>query len=643
LSNNDSTELTDEFSFPDEHSFPHERYEPLSSLGAGSIGAVYKCLDKVLKRVVAVKTLKHLTENQIMDFQREARVLSTVQHPGIVGILDFGVTEKGHPFLVMEYVEGETLADLLDRDGPPSTSRALEIFAQVTDALAYAHSKSIFHRDIKPTNIYLQQDKFDECKVKLIDFGIAAIMAEDNSQEAQGRTIVGTPLYMSPDQVKGEEYHPTSEVYTVCCVLFETIIGIPPFTGTTPLELFSQHANNPAPSMLEFNTSSIVFPRLDEIVRRRGLAKVREERFASMEDLHDAIVSLIDESKGYEHDSITYGAFDSARPGDPNRERELRSINVRYTVVFIACLVAVISVIPVIAFALINQSSTHESRKTKIRLAHPLDVNSLDELVGELDKDGVVVRDGVCKINGTLDPKQLIQRAKGHEIERIHILGVHLTPKDARAIVGIPCERLDLVDCAHTDEVIKILSEMKTLESLYINFGVLSDLSMQYIAAMPGLRSLDLRACSVSDKGVGYLADHPRLTELAVKNCKTITGEALKYGFDNLKQLRISGTAIKGEDLDILKHMKELAVLDAAPINVSDNDLKQLEDLPIRRIKISGPKLTIEGLRHLLAMPQLEELESFQSETVTRDSIKPFREAKPRLHINLIRPARREP
>lgn len=633
---------------PDQSSFPHERYEPLARLGTGSMGSVLKCRDRLLKRTVSIKTLKHLSESQVIDFQREARALSSLQHQGIVSVLDFGVSKNGSPFLVMEYLDGETLEARLFREGPLATTTALDIFIQIAEALEHAHTKGIYHRDITPTNIILRDsgrgrasgsaEPANRPRVKLIDFGIAAVA---NAQAcapitAQGQTIVGTPLYMSPDQVGGEEYGAPSEIYSLCCVLFESLAGMPPFNGTTPLELFSLHANEPAPSLMDFSTPSVIFPHLDEVVRVRGLAKRGEDRYETMHEFKLALAALVDEAQRYESDNTAYGATHEWRSSDPTREKELRAINVRYAIVFIACIVAVVSVIPLMSFAIFRQAETSKVDEQTTRRSSArkrLDAVPIEALVNVLDEDGINVRDEVLNISGSLEPELLESRTRGHRIKTVSALGVQIDPESARIFTGMKLKRIEMLDCQVSDEVFAILSQVKTLRALQIRYGVVSDAAMKSIASLPLLEDVDLGSSGVTNEGIQILGGCPTLEKLSVKQCKQITSAAFKNGFENLLVLKISGSGVETDDLGFLKNMRVLREIEALALDFTDDQISQLENLPLQVLRVSSRLLTDAGLKHFLALPKLHALEIVTDGGVTRKGINELRRARPELKI----------
>ncbi|MBZ0188128.1 MAG: serine/threonine protein kinase, partial [Candidatus Obscuribacterales bacterium] len=269
--------------------FPVDRYKPIRLLGEGRGGSVYLCRDRLLDKLVAVKTLNHLNDGELVSFHEEARVLSRLEHRSIIKILDFGASESGVPFMVLELGRGITLSEQLKKKGTLGVKEALDLFGELARALAYSHGKGVFHRDLKPENILLTDPGTDDSPVRLLDFGVAMVDFEDwQSVEIDGRTVVGTPAYMSPDVVNGLEFDARSEVYCLGCVLYEALIGKPPFSASTSLETILEHVDKPFPQPEEFDR----LPQALVQLLAGCLVKDPEERFQSMEELATSLANI---------------------------------------------------------------------------------------------------------------------------------------------------------------------------------------------------------------------------------------------------------------------------------------------------------------------------------------------------------------
>ncbi|HSJ21692.1 MAG TPA: Stk1 family PASTA domain-containing Ser/Thr kinase [Nocardioidaceae bacterium] len=265
---------------------PHRiggRYELGEMLGRGGMAEVRKGNDVRLGRIVAVKRLRtDLASDPTFQarFRREAQSAASLNHPSIVAVYDTGEemstdgTEVAQPYIVMEYVAGRTLREILREGRKILPERALEITSGVLAALDYSHRAGIVHRDIKPANVMLTPSG----DVKVMDFGIARAVADASSTMTQTAAVVGTAQYLSPEQARGETVDSRSDVYSTGCLLYELLTGRPPFVGESPVSVAYQHVREPAapPSSLDPDLP----PEVDAIVMK-ALAKPVEERYQS--------------------------------------------------------------------------------------------------------------------------------------------------------------------------------------------------------------------------------------------------------------------------------------------------------------------------------------------------------------------------
>ncbi|MGP3970866.1 Stk1 family PASTA domain-containing Ser/Thr kinase [Streptomyces sp. 6N223] len=267
------------------------RYELRKVLGRGGMAEVYLGHDARLGRPVAVKTLlPDLARDPAFQarFRREAQSAAALNHPAVVAVYDTGedfVDGVSTPFIVMEYVEGSTLRELLTEGGRPRPERALEVCAGVLRALEYSHQGGIVHRDIKPGNIMLT----DTGQVKVMDFGIARAMGEAGL--TQTAAVVGTAHYLSPEQARGENVDARSDLYSTGCLLFELLTGRPPFTGDSAVSIAYQHVNEEPKPPSAFDAA--ITPEAEAVVLR-ALAKDREHRYESAAEMRADIEAVLD-------------------------------------------------------------------------------------------------------------------------------------------------------------------------------------------------------------------------------------------------------------------------------------------------------------------------------------------------------------
>lgn len=267
-----------------------DKYEVLSLVGRGGMGAVYKVRDKNLHKTFAIKVLNsNLVEDKssVKRFEQEARAASHLTHPNLVAVYDFGMGGGGAPFLVMDYLDGTSLAELIGKEGFIDAPRALDIFIQVVEAVAHAHLKGVIHRDIKPNNIIVTRAENGTDFVKLIDFGIAKVLpseARATQNLTQTGEIFGSPLYMSPEQCQGQKLDARSDIYGIGCVMYEALTGRPPFEGDNPIQTILKHINE-SPVPINTLKQDYQIPKDLERLILRCLEKEPADRYQSAHDL----------------------------------------------------------------------------------------------------------------------------------------------------------------------------------------------------------------------------------------------------------------------------------------------------------------------------------------------------------------------
>jgi eukaryotic-like serine/threonine-protein kinase len=271
-----------------------ERYKIISVIGQGAMGCVYKVEQILLKKQFALKTLNSVfpSDSSMLRFHKEAQATSRLEHPNLVRAFDFGLLESGHPFFVMEFVEGTTLSDHLKLVGRLPLETALQVFIPICFAMDYAHQAGIIHRDIKPGNIVLMSSQ--DAKVpfipKIVDFGIAKIESEGQTLTKTGE-VFGTPLYMSPEQCDGVGIGNQSDIYSLGCVLYEALTGAPPFHGQSALSTMLQHRSATAISLREASLG-LEFPDTLERIVAKMLAKDPTARYQSCLRVAEDLIAL---------------------------------------------------------------------------------------------------------------------------------------------------------------------------------------------------------------------------------------------------------------------------------------------------------------------------------------------------------------
>jgi serine/threonine protein kinase len=269
------------------------RYVVERKIGEGGMGMVFEARQISLSKPVAIKVLtRDVTQHPevFARFRTEAEVTTSIRHPNIVDILDFGELEDGSPFFVMELLDGEPLVDVLRREGRLSQTRSIRIAVQIARALAAAHERGVIHRDLKPDNVHVLAHDGGEEFVKVLDFGLAKVTnASGVTREGQ---VFGTPRYMSPEQASGIVVDERSDIYSLGVMLYELVAGRCPFEADTMLAILGMHRFDPPPPLRSLHPPAEVSASLEAIVMR-CLAKDPAARYPSMAALRDELSGLM--------------------------------------------------------------------------------------------------------------------------------------------------------------------------------------------------------------------------------------------------------------------------------------------------------------------------------------------------------------
>ena len=268
----------------------NDRYEVRKLIGEGGMANVYLGYDTILERDVAIKVLRgDLADDEkfVRRFRREAQSASLLNHPNIVQIYDVG-EDDGNFYIVMEFINGQTLKQLIKKRGKLSVPEVVDIMSQLTDGLAHAHDSYIIHRDIKPQNIMI----LDDGMVKITDFGIA--MAINASDLTQTNSVMGSVHYLPPEQASGKGSTIKSDIYSLGIMMYEMLAGVMPFRGETAVEIAMKHLKNPMPSIIKANNS---VPQSVENIILKATAKNPKNRYNNVRELYDDLKTCQDKSR----------------------------------------------------------------------------------------------------------------------------------------------------------------------------------------------------------------------------------------------------------------------------------------------------------------------------------------------------------
>ena len=288
----------------------NDRYEIIKNIGEGGMANVYLAQDTILDRKVAVKVLRGDLSNDdkfIRRFEREALSVSNLSHPNIVEVYDVGV-EEGNHYIVMEYIDGKTLKQLLKKRESLTLTEVVDIMTQLTDGIAHAHDSYIIHRDIKPQNIMIE----DDGRIKITDFGIA--MALNATQLTQTNSVLGSVHYLPPEQASGKSATIKSDIYAMGILMYELITGNVPFKGDNAVEIALKHMKDKIPSVRKQDPS---IPQSVENIILKAAAKNPRNRYDSAKEMHEDLIHCLEEEHANDKKiSFTYpeNDLDSTAP-----------------------------------------------------------------------------------------------------------------------------------------------------------------------------------------------------------------------------------------------------------------------------------------------------------------------------------------
>lgn len=268
----------------------NDRYEIVKSIGEGGMANVYLAVDLILNRKVAIKILRGDLANDekfIRRFQREALAASSLSHPNIVEMYDVG-EDNGNYYIVMEYIEGKTLKQLLKKRGHLTVGEAVDIMLQITDGMVHAHDSYIIHRDLKPQNIMIQEDG----QIKITDFGIA--MALNSTQLTQTNSVMGSVHYLPPEQASGKGSTIKSDIYSMGILFYELLTGVLPFKGDNAVEIALKQMKEAIPSVRKQNPN---IPQSVENIIIRATAKNPKNRYNDTREMYNDLKTCLDKDR----------------------------------------------------------------------------------------------------------------------------------------------------------------------------------------------------------------------------------------------------------------------------------------------------------------------------------------------------------
>lgn len=574
----------------------NDRYLISGVLGKGGMGLILQAFDKILAIDVAIKILQH--DNSAiasMRLQREAIAAGRLNHVNIAKIFDFGLTASGDPYIVMEFVSGKTLADLIQDSAAISYERAIKIFLQICRGLEYAHSNKVIHRDLKPSNIMLIQNEQESDLVKILDFGVAKIQTDQNLTSTGA--IVGSPLYLSPEQADGLDIDQRSDIYSLGCLMFEILAGQPPLKGNSAIETIRLHKKVAPPLLSEL--SSKEFP--SELVKLvdECLSKNPNDRPQSARQLMDRLDRIL-------HPNIEESEFSQNEKALVFNENQLEKLTSKFSK-STALLVGFALTLPTL-MVLLYLYSNYLSKEKSLNKGNPIVKLKLSDTV-VTNKALVDFQNPHFErttINGlatlitkkeTTDTDFLDEKRSNPSFLKIdegQITGIALAhfPKHSLTTIAIRNAAFDLKN-------LRYLSEFKNLKKIELKHKGINDSTLEEIVKLKNIEDLSLCDTAITDKGLSMLEQMPKLRNLALFNCPLLSREigSIIFKIKNLNYLRLPCNQSSKSWSAISK--SNIKALDLTNLELDRESLKQicsnekLSELCISNVKLQGQDFSI--------------------------------------------------
>lgn len=564
------------------------RYSSLRILGSGAMGAVYRAHDANLDKDVAIKVLKQrqISSEIAIRFQQEAKVASKLKHHNLVTLMDFGISEKSEPYIIMESVEGKSLADILDEVGALNLPAAVNILVQICEGMEHAHNSGVVHRDLKPSNVIVSGEDLVTAKIKVLDFGIAKLDDTSGGVTRTG-TVLGTPYYMSPEQFSGENVDRRTDIYAAGSMLFRMLTNCHPFEGDTLLEIMQDKKSLDAPRMNDVNPDLDIPEAIEEVVAK-SLARSPEDRHATMSEFRDALFHAMEKLNV----PITIHAENQKY----NQEKKTVP---RYAYALAAVLILSVSIIALLGY---NELSSANARR-ELEAAH-----ATNPKVKKVDR----IFDNLPKINEEV-----------WEFDRPHhavYAKAMITDNDVEQLYQVEKGDIERFYTGYNDEQTTRQEQLTSngwstiakfpLTDLSVNYSCITDDDVKPFAKLPNLKHFDFSRNKLGDQMLKFFENNDSMRSLLGK-ATNVTDEGVKsiVTMKNLKKLSLFGTKVSDKSLELIsKNLPDLENLDVGECDVSNDGMRFLADMPkLTAINIGHTKVTKKGLE-ILKNLKLKEL-----------------------------------
>lgn len=639
-------------SLPLPRQFNNSRFNLLSLLGKGGMGEVYLARDQVLDKEVAIKVLhSEISEAQILRFRQEAVAVARLKHSNILEVYDFAQAEEGNFYLTMEVVRGRSLEELVRERATLPVPEFFEVADQLLAGLEHAHKAGVLHRDIKPSNVMLTES--DSVEVKLVDFGLAKNLSSDELSLTRPGLVMGSPYYMSPEQIRGGEIDGRSDIYSFGCLAYKVLTGAVPFAGDDALATMNSHLSDLPRSLSAFDPE--LPSEIDSLVIK-CLSKDPGARFEDVSSLRQAL----DEAK---HSYFQEESSDASEPYKIAAEARSRTRPVLWAVLSVFAVLTGIAAWALL-FRPVEQTSVRKvftSRRPPLinfAISSAVSPEELPKLLnknGELSLDGRTLSERDLSIlpvlkglrilsleGGNVDDGAMAALARCRELQELSLSGNKgISPQALALIYDLPLlGKLELANMGLTNAHLSGISRLPSLYNLNISSnddidsGALEALVpltylcdfkvgskklpmreiVDFCNRKASIASLGLRSFPSPDRGLGKLSELKYVKSLDLSFNPEVDRDVLlsALAIPGLTALNLAGSRIQTEELLVLNKNPRIVTLNLNKRGLTSSDVVNLQKLRyIERLQVrDNAMLSIEDLNRLNQIKKLKRLDS---------------------------------
>jgi len=578
-----------------------ERYQIKGVLGKGGMGMVLHAFDPFLGIDVALKYMRSDDSGMTAArMQREAVAAGKLKHANIARVYDFGKTLQDEPYMVMELLQGKSLAERM-QDLKPSLmdpKEAVSIFIQICDGLHAAHAASIVHRDLKPDNVFV----LDDSTVKLVDFGIAHLGADQLSTHTHShihvqtsRSFEGSPLYMSPEQAKNDETDARSDIYSFGCLMFEVLSSSPPFTGKSALETISMQINTPAPALPEAISQTLPQELLNLI--RKCLEKDPAQRPQNCDEVQSALESAQASLKKMAASKTTTSIVTAKELSIRKEEKLLKGLSVSLILLVLAIAAGL--------YAMLSQKKPQVispvSNTTKVEPAKEIESTAWPKYEAPLNTDERKFEFGEYEGIYMARPKSAITdgdlaQLKGFtRLQQLHLDYAQIDGSGLAYIADLPLTHFANNFGSIKDENLKYFLKMKKLDKLRLGSPYLTDQGIKQLSPLHNkLVGLGLASDKITDKSVSTIGQFTNLWEFSLWAPKMTDAVVPSlYKMKDLETLYLINMKIHPDIGVKISKMKSITTLGLLSLKggLSDESMKAIAKLKLDWLDLSETKL----------------------------------------------------